>query len=120
MSQNAGKWAVCPLSADDVDDATAADTTDKKLLGRKTIARFREKFLFVILRIDGWENEGGSCLEGEGRWLDASFVNECLPPSSLFSSTDATRAGAELSHFRVNVCSPFALLQLYRVIREGR
>ena len=31
-----------------------AGTTDKKLLGRKTIARFREKFLLVILRIDGW------------------------------------------------------------------
>ena len=34
-------------------DGRDADTTDKKLLGRKTIARFREKFLFVILRIDG-------------------------------------------------------------------
>ena len=47
-----------------------ADTTDKKLLGRKTIARFREKFLFVILRIDGgpdgWMDERGKELFGDG------------------------------------------------------
>ena len=40
-------------AASDGRDGGDADTTDKKLLGRKTIARFREKFLFVILRIDG-------------------------------------------------------------------
>ena len=51
-------------------DGRDADTTDKKLLGRKTIARFREKFLFVILRIDGgpdaWMDERGKELFGYG------------------------------------------------------
>ena len=72
MSQNAGKWAVCPLSA-----AAAADTTDKKLLGRKTIVRFREKFLFVILRIDGW-------MDGRGEMERAARRERggrCLPHS---------------------------------------
>ena len=67
-------------------DGRDADTTDKKLLGRKTIARFREKFLFVILRIDGGPDgwmmgrgrkrcrEGRNCLDTERGRMYKSLI----------------------------------------------
>ena len=68
-------------------DGGDAGTTDKKLLGRKTIARFREKFLFVILRIDGgpdgWmmgrgrdagTREGRNCLDTERGRMYKSLI----------------------------------------------
>ena len=58
--------------------AAAADTTDKKLLGRKTIVRFREKFLFVILRIDGWMDGRGEMERAARR--ERGEVGACLIP----------------------------------------